>query len=142
MFSNDLNKDLYKKNNVNTANPLKIVVLLYEAAIKNLDNAEEYLDDFKSYDKATNYLNKSIDIITELRISLDFNKGGKIADNLNALYDFCLEKIKEANLKKEKKTLREAKKILQDLLSAWNQLESQNKKNNGTNPLKGFSISG
>ncbi len=142
MAYNQLGDDFYKKNSINTASPVKIVILLYEAAIKNLDSAEVNIGDFKTYDLTTRYINKSIDIVTELRVSLNFEKGKEIAENLDSLYDFILEKIKEANLKKDKKPLHEARKILVKLLDSWLALEKQNRKNLGGNPLKGFSISG
>ncbi len=135
------NQNLYRKSSIDTANPIRVVILLYEAAIKNIEVAAEMIDNFKKYDKVTNHINKTIDIVTELRLSLDFEKGKKIAQNLNALYDFVIERLKDANLKKERSPLDEAKKILVDLLQSWEVVEKQNKKTTSSNPHKGFSIS-
>ena len=83
----------YKQVGVKTASQGKLVVMLYEGAISNLEKAMALVDDEKKIQPKNieaygNYLQKVMDIITELQVSLDMAKGGEIASNLLSLYIF------------------------------------------------------
>jgi len=58
-------------------------------------------------------------IINELMITLDFDAGGEIATNLYNLYDFVMNELIKANIKKEAEGLNNSIEILQELLGAW-----------------------
>ena len=86
----------YQKTNVNTASQGRLVVLLYEGAIKQLTMAMSYIDENnkinpRDIEKYGICLQKVQAIITELQVSLDMEKGGDIAKNLMALYVFFNE---------------------------------------------------
>jgi len=55
----------------------------------------------------------------ELNLALDMEKGGEIAKNLRALYNYMYRTLVEANIKKDKKMLDDVKSLLEDLLSTW-----------------------
>ncbi len=113
----------YQINQVETADPRQLVVMLYDGAIRFLEKGAEFLDDFKTYDKANQNLLRAQDIITELMVSLDMDKGGEIAENLLSLYTFMKKKLLEANMKKEKEGVIDVIKLLEDLRSAWKEMD-------------------
>ncbi|MBN2652440.1 MAG: flagellar export chaperone FliS [Spirochaetales bacterium] len=113
----------YRETKVKTAGQDKLIIMLYDGAIKNVKIATELLraSDVKC-DKVNDAIKKAQDFITELMVSLDFEKGGDIASNLFSLYRFFNEQLLEANLKKEEGSLPEIATMLEELKSAWIQI--------------------
>ena len=103
----------YRQTRVKTASQGKLVIMLYDEAIKQLGYAAELIGG------QSNALVKSQDIVTELMAGLDFEKGGDIAKNLFSLYMYFNEKIKEGNMKKLSDPLIEVKGLMMDLREAW-----------------------
>ncbi|MEE8441491.1 MAG: flagellar export chaperone FliS [Spirochaetia bacterium] len=113
----------YKETSVRTASGGKIVVMLYDEAIKQLDLAVALLEtDTKELDRVSNAILKAQDIITELMVSLDFEKGGEIAPKLFGLYRFFNDQLMEANIRKEASPLRSVRLFLGELREAWAQI--------------------
>lgn len=111
----------YKKTNVVTADPKKLILMCYEGAIDNLKIAKEKYAQ-KDFEGKCNVINKTQDIINEMQCSLDFEKGGKIAENLNSLYNYVIKQILSADINQNMDTLDEVIGILSDLKSAWEQI--------------------
>lgn len=116
----------YKETRVKTAGRGRIIVMLYDEAIKQLDTALELLDEkSKHLDKVNNAITKAQDIVAELMVSLDFEQGGEIARNLFRLYLYFNDELMEGNIKKDPEPVRRVRKLLAELRSAWKQIESQ-----------------
>jgi len=113
----------YREVSVRTATQGKLIVMLYDEAVKQLDLAIGLLGaKTRHLDKVHNSLIKTQDIVTELMAALDFDRGGEIARNLMSLYVFFNEKIREGNLKKDSEPLVLVRAFLADLRSAWIQI--------------------
>ncbi|MEI8093940.1 MAG: flagellar export chaperone FliS [Spirochaetales bacterium] len=113
----------YREVSVRTATQGKLIVMLYDEAVKQLDSAIGLLSvQTKQLDKVHNALIKTQDIITELMTGLDFDRGGEIARNLMSLYVFFNEKIREGNMKKDVEPLKLVRAFVADLRSAWVQI--------------------
>ena len=108
----------YRKINITTADPGELVLMCYNAAIDQIKIAiKKYQDkDFEGKCKA---LQKAQDIIDELRCSLDFEKGGEIARNLESLYNYMARKLILSDINKNLNGLNEIIGILGELKSAW-----------------------
>ena len=114
----------YQKTNVNTASQGKLVVLLYEGAIKQLTMALNFIDENdkikpQNIEKFGICLQKVRSIITELQVSLDMEKGGDIATNLMALYVFFNEELVQASITKDKEKIKSVLKMMSDLAESW-----------------------
>lgn len=121
VLKNPLNA--YREVSVRTATQGKLIVMLYDEAVKQLDQAISLLNaKTRQLDKVHNSLIKTQDIVTELMAGLDFDRGGEIARNLMSLYVFFNEKVREGNLKKDPEPLVQVKAFLVDLRSAWAQI--------------------
>ncbi len=108
----------YKKTAVNTASKEQVLLMLYQAAIKNCKKAMEAIDE-KNIAKKGEYIGKMQDIIIELTNSLDFELGGNIAKELSSLYDFIIYSSTQANIKIEKQPLESCLEVLNTLYSGW-----------------------
>jgi len=113
----------YHMNQIETADPKQLVVMLYDGAIRFLEKAAAEIEDFKKYDNVNTNILKSQDIITELMLSLDMEQGGEIANNLLSLYAFMKKELLDANMKKEKSGILQVIKMLEDLKDAWEKME-------------------
>jgi flagellar protein FliS len=98
--------------------------MCYEGAIESLERAKQKMTE-KKYEEKGKAITKAQDIIEELISSLDFEKGGTIAENLAGLYKYILSRIVYADLKKEIGAIDEVVVILTELLSAWQELASK-----------------
>ena len=114
----------YQKTNVSTASQGRLVVLLYEGAIKQLTMAMSYIDENnkinpRDIEKYGICLQKVQAIITELQVSLDMEKGGDIAKNLMALYVFFNEELVHASISKDKGKLQSVWNMMNELAQSW-----------------------
>ncbi len=118
MNNNPLNA--YKKTTVKTAGQGKLIVMLYDEGIRQLDIALEGLQQEKPpVDKIHNAIVKTQDVVTELMVSLDFDKGGDIARNLFSLYMYFNQQLLEANMQKDVKVLQDVRRLMAELREAW-----------------------
>ncbi len=116
MYSNGLQS--YRKTNVITADPKRLVLMCYEGAIENLKIAKmRYVD--KDYEGKATVIKKAQDIIDELLCSLDFEKGGIIARNLESIYNYITRRIIYADVNRDINAIDEVIEMLNDLKSAW-----------------------
>lgn len=104
---------------VAAANPHKLIVMLYEGAISACNLAVPHIQN-KAFAEKGIALSKAIMIIESgLRVSLNKEAGGEIAESLDALYAYMSNRLYIANLKNEAKPVHEVVKLLGELKSAW-----------------------
>ena len=111
----------YRESSVNTASPMKMVVLLYEAAIRHLKQSAEHIRN-RNLEGKRESLDRAMAIVQQLHSSLDMEKGGKIAAELDRLYTYITGRMLEGSAKLETGPLYEAVRLLTNLNSAWEQL--------------------
>lgn len=110
--------EAYQENSVTTQSKGKLVVMLYDGAIKFLRMAIRELET-QNYEAKSKYLNKAEDIINELNSVLDMDTGGEVATNLRSLYMFMIRHLHEANIKQDPGKIEEVIKLLEELNQSW-----------------------
>lgn len=131
----------YKETNIKTASQGKIIIMLYDEALRQINVAIEMINAGpQEYDKANNAVLRAQDVVTELMVSLDFEKGGEIAQGLFNLYMFFNQHMMEANLKKDVSMLKSVHGHLNELRGAWDQII--NKSGNGRQSSGGINVAG
>lgn len=110
---------IYKQNQINTASPKQLIILLYQGAIKNIRHAELAVEK-NDLSLKNEKLIKAQNIIQELQSSLDFAQGADIAKELDALYTFMLGELIQANVNKDIEKMTNVRTLLNDLLTSWN----------------------
>ncbi len=115
----------YKEVQLSTASQGRIIVMLYDEVIRQIEYARDELQaSSRKYDKINAALVKARDVITELMVSLDFEKGDALAKSLFSLYQFFNTKLIEANVKKEVEPLNEIYPFISDLRESWNKIST------------------
>ena len=117
-------KGLYRQQTVETASPAKLVSMLFHGAIARIRSALESIEGGRP-DRANADLQRAQEIVFELRSSLDHERGGAIARNLDALYSFCIERLVEANATKDAQLLPAVTSTLEGLSEAWDRMAEQ-----------------
>ena len=106
------------ETDVESASPYKLIQMLLDGAIAKLRAAQAALARKDIARKCEN-LNWSLAIIEGLKSSLDLEKGGEIAANLNALYDYMMRVLVVANLENDGAKLEEVIGLLNDIRAGW-----------------------
>lgn len=119
-----MNKALKQYNTVNvgggveSATPHRLVQMLLEGALEKLVRAKGALEHNEIARKGE-YIGLAISIIGGLRGSLDLDKGGEIADNLDSLYEYMVRRLTEANINNDAEPLSEVQGLLLEIKFAW-----------------------
>jgi len=108
----------YQTTQITTASKEKILLMLYEGAIRFTKIANQKLQEHNSAEKGK-YITKTIAIVSELMNTLDHSVGGKLSSDLEAFYIFIQDKLIEANMKNSKEALDVVEKLLTTLYDAW-----------------------
>jgi flagellar protein FliS len=95
-----------------------LVGLLFRAMMESLSDSERYLL-ARQYQTKGKALGKAQEILHALRSTLDFNQGGELAKDLDAIYEYCLRLLVRAHVDNDVDKLREARELLGRLESAW-----------------------
>lgn len=132
--------DSYKSNEISTMSQGKLIVMLYDGAIRFLNIAVENMTPRK-YEIVNKNILKTQDIIAELMTSLNLDEGGKIAQDLLALYIYIKTRLIEANVKKDANIVKEVIKHLTELKQAWEEIQNKEVAKPKSN-LTGISIQG
>ena len=112
----------YKEQEVGTANPVALIVMLYNGCIKQLKLAQIEIDK-KNYEGVNTHLKKAQVILLELINNLDFKY--PIAKDLMALYDFMLHEILRINASKKKEMVDPVIQMLSGLRDTWAEVEKR-----------------
>jgi len=111
------------------ASPHRLIQLLMEGALEKIRVARGLIERNDIPEKVRQ-LNWALSIIDGLRQSLDMEKGGEIAQNLKALYDYMQRRLVVANLQNDPCILDEVTGLMVDIKSAWDAIPDVLRKEN------------
>jgi len=120
----------YKQTSIQSASKEKLLLMLYEGAIKFVKLAIQSLEQKKVAEKGVN-IGRAYDIVMELNNTLDHNVGGEISQNLERLYNYITDQLTQANIKNDVQSLQNALKVLETLYEGWQKAVEQLKNQNG-----------
>lgn len=106
----------YQTNSINTATPAELTMMLYNGGIKFIKQAKAAIQE-KRLDKAHGYNMRAQDILNELIITL--NRDYPISEQFLLLYDYMLQRLIEANLKKDIEILDEVEGYFVQFRDTW-----------------------
>lgn len=106
----------YQQNQVNTASPGELTLMLYNGAVKFIKQAKQAISN-NQMEQSNNYIVRVQEIVTELMVTL--NMDYEISQQLMQLYDYMKRRLIEANLKKDTEILSEVEELILDLRQTW-----------------------
>jgi flagellar protein FliS len=112
----------YRKNAVNGASPLQLIIMLYDAALRFMEAGKQATKK-RDLEAQNIQLQKAQKVVLELMACLDMDQGGDIAKNLLALYTYVVNELVRANMEDDYDAVDRCIKVMSDLRDSWNQLE-------------------
>jgi flagellar secretion chaperone FliS len=108
----------YIETQIETASPEKLLIMLYNGALQKCREARSAID---QEDRETTHLQliRVQEIMVELMVALDWDKGGDIAKGLYSVYDYIYRRLVEANIQCDVGIVEEVEKLLEMLLEGW-----------------------
>jgi flagellar protein FliS len=114
---------LYQQTAVTTQNQGRLIVLLYDGAIRFLRQARVGMQN-GDYAKKSVFLARAQDVVFELNASLNMELGGEISNRLRSVYTFIWTRLSQVNMKNDIAVLDRLIAILEDLAGAWRQISA------------------
>jgi flagellar protein FliS len=108
----------YQEAAITTQGKGRLIVLLYDGAIKFMKLAVQELE-AGNYEAKGRHIGRAQDVINELNAVLDIEAGGEIAINLRKLYCFMNGRLSEANTKCDPQLIREVITLMEELNQSW-----------------------
>ena len=126
----------YKSVNIDTgvssADPNQLVLMLMDGAIQRMAQAKTLMKQ-GNIKKKIEVMTRSVEIVDSLRSSLNFEQGGPLVENLEALYDYITRELVMANSRNDTDKLDELSALLNEVRGAWKQVaDMESKKNSKT----------
>lgn len=119
-------RNIYAQTRAQTAGPAQRVLLIYDGIVKNINIALQSFDlpQPEGYEQIHLALSKADQLLTELKLALDFDASPVLAAQLDELYSYWQRQISEANVNKEPGQLAEVSTMVGSMREAWQQASS------------------
>jgi flagellar secretion chaperone FliS len=113
----------YRRTQAEAGTPLELVVMLYDGALRFLTQASEAMAarDIPRRHKA---LDNTLAIIGHLQSTLDTERGGALAEELDRLYTYMSSRLLEGAARNDAAALTEVSRLLSSLRDAWHTIAS------------------
>ena len=122
----------YRKNNIETATQEELFLMLFNALVKFVTKAKNAME-AKDIQETHNNIIKAQNILLEFIETLDFSVNEELATNLRNLYQYNIQLLMKANIKKDIAAITESLNMLQGLRDTWKQAVELSKKEKAQN---------
>lgn len=110
----------YARASQETASKERLMVMLFEAALRHMRHAATLLEQGKAID-ALPIMTKASDIILELADTLDARLAPELTQTLGELYFFVAQRLSRAASFRDPTALREAERVFAPIVEAFQQ---------------------
>ncbi len=114
----DQYRNLGLQTQVSEASPHQLVQLMLDGALARIAGAKGALVAGEGA-RRSELIGKAIGLVEGLRVSLDMEQGGELAENLGALYEYMGRRLLEANLQEDPALLDEVAGLLTEIRDSW-----------------------
>lgn len=108
----------YEQVQSTTATPGELLLALYDGVFRFLRGAQVCFEN-KQNAKGRELLSKSHAIVSELLLALDHDKSPELCTQLEAIYEYCMDRILLANSKTDTQAIADVIRVLTPLHDAW-----------------------
>lgn len=125
----------YQQVQASTATPGELLLALYDGLLRFLKGAKVCFEN-KQNAKGRELLSKSHAIVSELLLALDHDRAPELCAQLEAIYDYCMDRILTANTKTDPQMIADVIRVLLPLHDAWQRAvpEAQRQANASAEP--------
>ena len=116
--------DVYRRTEAVSRSPLELVVMLYDGALRFLTEAREGADRGDRLARRRG-VSKALAIVGELQSTLNLDKGGQVAEQLDTVYIYITGRLLDSTVKRDDAAIDEARRLLSTLRDGWAQIASQ-----------------
>lgn len=109
---------------IEDATPHRLIQMLMEGALEKIHLAKGFMERNEIAEKGS-HISWAISIIDGLRVSLNKEAGGEIAENLDNLYDYMERRLVEANLHNDVSILDEVSGLMLEIKGAWDAIPQE-----------------
>ncbi|MBI2380964.1 MAG: flagellar export chaperone FliS [Gammaproteobacteria bacterium] len=106
------------KSGVEGASPHQLIQMLMAGALDKVSLAKGHMER-KNIAAKGEHISWAMSIIGGLQASLDLDKGGELAGNLDALYEYMIRRLSEANIHNDTAILDEVSSLMREVKSGW-----------------------
>jgi flagellar protein FliS len=137
---------IYRETKIKTAGQGQLIIMLYNEAVKYLDQGVDLLEQYTEERKPSKIeqigksILKSQEIISELMVSLDFEEGGEIARNLFSLYNWFNQELLEVTITLDTQRLISIRDMIIELRGAWGEAVTKTSFESGVKSQAGVNI--
>lgn len=117
-------KEVGRRSEIEGASPHRLVQMLFDGALSNLEKSRVAMEN-NDIEARGNAINLAVDILVELRVSLNHEHGGEISQNLDLLYQHMQGRLMEIHRHGGTEKLREVVALLSGLAESWNAIKDQ-----------------
>lgn len=110
------------ESGVDSASPHKLIKMLFEGAIARLHNAVTCMEN-QQIERRSELISSALSIIGGLQGSLDLEKGGALAENLDGLYDYMQRQLFRATVDNDARLIAEVTGLLETLKDGWTAMD-------------------
>lgn len=121
-------QEVYLKKWVETASPVEIVIALYEkmeSLLQEIVDLYEKEGDNRDTKKEIELANRVSEILYYLKGTLDMQRGGEVAKNLNQFYGVCIAQLSRAMAEKNLDLYKDLLKAIKEMKDAWEEVKKK-----------------
>ena len=111
-------QDAYLETRIMSADPVELIGLLYQTGVSAVQEARRHLAGGQIMERSK-AVTKATNVLIQLTVSLDHERGGELSRRLAALYDYMLRRLTEANYRQRDEPLAEVLSLLATLAEGW-----------------------
>ncbi|HLI19312.1 MAG TPA: flagellar export chaperone FliS [Rhodanobacteraceae bacterium] len=112
---------VHTQGGIEAANPHQLAKMLFDGALSSIAGARGHMQRREVAAKGES-ISRSLGILSGLRVSLDFERGGELAERLDGLYEYMGHRLVYANLHDDVAALDEVADLLRPIRDAWAQI--------------------
>ncbi len=113
--------NVHVESGIQDASPHRLVEMLFEGFLSRIAQAKGLMQQ-NNYEQKGKKINEAFDILSGLRDSLDLEKGGDIANNLDSLYAYAQRTLLQANSKNDPAILDECGTLIATIATSWKEI--------------------
>ena len=113
------------ETSVDSADPHRLICLLFDGLQRSLLGASDAIQRCDVTSKIK-HIDNAIRILDEgLKASLNLKEGGEVAANLNAVYDYCIDRLVLANVRGDAAVVQQVIRLIDPIASGWSEIKAQ-----------------